>query len=317
MLAATLRTCASIKRLDMSIKSALSSLLQPIGLLITAITLATAAMCWGFSIAWQLWLLWLLLVCVLEARRTPSSAAKTAFTVVGGITLFASVNSCLPESQSQWGFALVPVLMCWMYLWQRQRHIAAAALPPLNLDTPLPLRMEQAVPYPWGSLFYSILVVLLLACALGALSQSVLHPSWMTKLSGLILATILCGLAYLTWKARAYFLRRHHYFAQYGGEWLQINEHGLAWRKFNSTAKNLLPSHADYVHVNLDWEHISNIEMRQHSNAGKYLRINSKVAFAHTGLSPHYIDIDEQEVAYPLATLHTYLQQLWQYHTHC
>ena len=55
----------------------------------------------------------------------------------------------------------------------------------------------------------------------------------------------------------------------------------------------------------------SQLEILTDSNAGKYLRIHSQKAL-NFGLNPYCMDIYEQEVAYPLQTLETYLQQLRQ-----
>ena len=131
------------------------------------------------------------------------------------------------------------------------------------------------------------------------------------KFSYLFLAFLLCGLAYLTWKAREYSWKRYQFFAQYGGEWLQISERGLSWRKFNRTAHDLLPNNTDYVHIHIAWENISRLEILTDSEARKYLRIHSQIAL-NFGLNPHCMDIYEQEVAYPLQTLETYLQQFRQ-----
>ena len=278
--------------------------LQPIGLIASAAALTICMLIGKLPHAWLCALLWLLSVCVLEQRRLPSPLGRTVCVGLGALLVVAILNLWQPTLPLSWFFMVLP-LFIWLFHYRQQQHRLLTVKPPLlNTDTPLPLRLEQTVLYPWGSLFYSVSTVILLAAALLALS-SMMRPF---KFSYLFLAFLLCGLAYLAWMAREYFWKRYQFFAQYGGEWLQINERGLSWRKFNSTAHDLLPSNTNYVHIHIAWEHISQLEILTDSNAGKYLRIHSQIAL-NFGLNPYCMDIYEQEVAYPLKALETYLQQ--------
>ena len=281
--------------------------LQPIGLIATAAALATFMLIAKPPHAWLCYLLWLLWVCVLEQRRLPSPLGRTVCVGLGALLVMVILSLWQPSLPLSWFFIALP-LFIWVFHYRQHQHRLLTVKPlPLNTDTPLPLRLEQELRYPWGSLLYSVSAVILLTEALLALSSLMRKFTF----SSLLLALLLCGLAYLAWKAREYFWKRYQFFAQYGGEWLQINERGLSWRKFNSTAHDLLPTNTNYVHIHIAWEHISQLEILTDSNAGKYLRIHSQKAL-NFGLNPHCMDIYEQEVAYPLQTLEAYLQQFRQ-----
>ena len=288
-------------------KPTLPFYLQPIGLIASAAILAICMLIGKLPHAWLCALLWLLWVCVLEQRRLPSPLGRTVCVGLGVLLVMAILNLWQPTLPLSWFWIVLP-LFIWVFHYRQHQHRLLTIKPlPLNTNTPLPLRLEQAVRYPWGSLFYSVSTVILLTAAFLALSSMVRQ----FKFSYLFLAFLLCGLAYLAWKAREYFWKRYQFFAQYGGEWLQISERGLSWRKFNSTAHDLLPNNTDYVHIHIAWENISQLEILTDTNAGKYLRIHSQTAL-NFGLNPHCMDIYEQEVSYPLKTLETYLQQLRQ-----
>ena len=281
--------------------------LQPIGLITSAAVLAICMLIGKLPHAWLCALLWLLWVCVLEQRRLPSPLGRTVCVGFGVLLVMAILNLWQPTLPLSWFWIVLP-LFIWVFHYRQHQHRLLTIKPlPLNTNTPLPLRLEQAVRYPWGSLFYSVSTVILLTAAFLALSSMARQ----FKFSYLFLTFLLCGLAYLAWKARGYFWKRYQFFAQYGGEWLQISERGLSWRKFNSTAHDLLPNNTDYVHIHIAWENISRLEILTDSEAGKYLRIHSQIAL-NFGLNPHCMDIYEQEVAYPLQTLETYLQQFRQ-----
>ncbi len=281
--------------------------LQPIGLIATAAALATFMLIAKPPHAWLCYLLWLLWVCVLEQRRLPSPLGQIVCIGLGALLVMAILSLWQPSLPLSWFFIALP-LFIWVFHYRQHQHRLLTVKPlPLNTDTPLPLRLEQELRYPWGSLLYSVSAVILLTEALLALSSLMRKFTF----SSLLLALLLCGLAYLAWKAREYFWKRYQFFAQYGGEWLQINERGLSWRKFNSTAHDLLPTNTNYVHIHIVWEHISQLEILTDSNAGNYLRIHSQTAL-NFGLNPYCTDIYEQEVAYPLQTLESYLQQLRQ-----
>ena len=281
--------------------------LQPIGLIATAAALATFMLIAKPPHAWLCYLLWLLWICVLEQRRLPSPLGQIVCIGLGALLVMAILSLWQPSLPLSWFFIALP-LFIWVFHYRQHQHRLLTVKPlPLNTDTPLPLRLEQELRYPWGSLLYSVSAVILLTEALLALSSLMRKFTF----SNLLLALLLCGLAYLAWKAREYFWKRYQFFAQYGGEWLQISERGLSWRKFNSTAHDLLPNNTDYVHIHIAWENISRLEILTDSEAGKYLRIHSQIAL-NFGLNPHCMDIYEQEVAYPLQTLETYLQQLRQ-----
>ena len=281
--------------------------LQPIGLITSAAVLAICMLIGKLPHAWLYALLWLLCVCVLEQRRLPSPLGRTVCVGLGVLLVMAILNLWQPTLPLSWFWIVLP-LFIWVFHYRQHQHRLLTVKPlPLNTNTPLPLRLEQAVRYPWGSLFYSVSTVILLTAAFLALNSMVRQ----FKFSYLFLAFLLCGFAYLAWKAREYFCKRYQFFAQYGGEWLQISERGLSWRKFNSTAPDLLPNNTDYVHIHIAWENISRLEILTDSEAGKYLRIHSQIAL-NFGLNPHCMDIYEQEVAYPLQTLEAYLQQFRQ-----